>query len=44
MFGNQLVIIMMYDPIADLYLPIWYALTSGKTVHVYEHLLHYVRF
>jgi hypothetical protein len=33
---------MMYDPISDLYLPIWYALTSGKTAQVYEHLLHYV--
>ncbi|KAK1928476.1 hypothetical protein P3T76_016041 [Phytophthora citrophthora] len=32
----QLVIIMMHDPISDLYLPIWYALTSGKTTRVYE--------
>ncbi|KUF90247.1 hypothetical protein AM588_10002807 [Phytophthora nicotianae] len=33
----QLVILMLYDPISDLYLPIWYA---GKTSQVYEHLLH----
>ncbi|POM74389.1 Hypothetical protein PHPALM_8668 [Phytophthora palmivora] len=26
---------MMYDP--DLYLPVWYVLTSGKTSQIYEH-------
>ncbi|ETM02476.1 hypothetical protein L917_01075 [Phytophthora nicotianae] len=36
----QLVILMLYDPISDLYLPIWYVLTTGKTSQVYEHLLH----
>ncbi|POM68560.1 Hypothetical protein PHPALM_15267, partial [Phytophthora palmivora] len=38
----QLVIVMMYDPISDLYLPVWYVLTSGKTSQIYEHIFHYI--
>ncbi|KAG2775366.1 hypothetical protein PC116_g24214 [Phytophthora cactorum] len=38
----QLVIIMIYDTISDLYLPVFYVLTTGKTTDVYEHLLHFV--
>ncbi|KAE9037956.1 hypothetical protein PR002_g6280 [Phytophthora rubi] len=38
----QLVIIMMYDNISDVYLPVFYVLTTGKTTDVYEHLLHFV--
>eukprot|EP00644_Phytophthora_capsici_P008753 jgi/Phyca11/111322/e_gw1.20.607.1 len=33
---------MIYDPISDLYLPIWYALTSGKSTQVYELLFNYI--
>ncbi|KAK1940194.1 hypothetical protein P3T76_008517 [Phytophthora citrophthora] len=38
----KLVIVMVYDPISDLYLPFWYALTSGKTTRVYELLFNYI--
>ncbi|KAE8974678.1 hypothetical protein PF005_g26353 [Phytophthora fragariae] len=38
----QLVIIVMYDNISDVYLPVFYVLTTGKTTDVYEHLLHFV--
>ncbi|POM60555.1 hypothetical protein PHPALM_30585 [Phytophthora palmivora] len=38
----QLVVVMMYDPISDLYLPVWYVLTSGKTSQFYEHIFHYI--
>jgi hypothetical protein len=34
----QLVIVMLYDPISDLYLPVWYILTTGKTAQVYDHV------
>ncbi|POM65650.1 Hypothetical protein PHPALM_18604 [Phytophthora palmivora] len=33
----RLVVVMMYDPISDLYLPVWYVLTSGKTSQIYDH-------
>ncbi|POM81412.1 Hypothetical protein PHPALM_625 [Phytophthora palmivora] len=36
----QLVVVMMYDP--DLYLPVWYVLTSGKTSQIYEHIFLYI--
>ncbi|POM57918.1 Hypothetical protein PHPALM_37509 [Phytophthora palmivora] len=32
----------MYDPMSDLYLPVWYVLTSKKTSQVYEHIFHYI--
>ncbi|KAE9045298.1 hypothetical protein PR003_g5182 [Phytophthora rubi] len=38
----QLVIIMIYDIISDVYLPVFYVLTTGKPTDVYEHLLHIV--
>lgn len=38
----QLVIVMMFDPISELYHPVWYALTSGKTGQISEHLFHYI--
>ncbi|POM66183.1 Hypothetical protein PHPALM_18000 [Phytophthora palmivora] len=38
----QLVITMVYDPISDLYLPVWHVLTSGKTSQIYEHIFHYI--
>ncbi|KAG2938656.1 hypothetical protein PC116_g4671 [Phytophthora cactorum] len=38
----QLVVIMIYDSISDLYLPVFYVLTTGKTNDIYEHLLHFV--
>jgi hypothetical protein len=34
----QLVIVMLYDTISDLYLPVWYILTTGKTAQVYDHV------
>ncbi|POM67456.1 Hypothetical protein PHPALM_16541, partial [Phytophthora palmivora] len=38
----QLVVVMMYGPISDLYLPVWYVLTSMKTSQIYEHIFHYI--
>ncbi|POM64765.1 Hypothetical protein PHPALM_19679 [Phytophthora palmivora] len=38
----KLVIVMIFDQISELYLPVWYGLTSGKTTQLYEHLLHYI--
>ncbi|POM79243.1 Hypothetical protein PHPALM_3130 [Phytophthora palmivora] len=32
----------MYDPISNLYLPVWYVLTTGKTSQIYEHIFHYI--
>jgi hypothetical protein len=34
----QLVIVMLYDTISDLYLPVWYILATGKTAQVYDHV------
>ncbi|EGZ14737.1 hypothetical protein PHYSODRAFT_333073 [Phytophthora sojae] len=36
----QLEIVMLYDLISELFLPIWYVLTTGKTAQVYDRPFH----
>ncbi|KAE9045853.1 hypothetical protein PR001_g4795 [Phytophthora rubi] len=36
----QLAIVMIYDSISELYLPVWYILTTGKTAQMYKRQFH----
>ncbi|KAE8912720.1 hypothetical protein PF005_g24031 [Phytophthora fragariae] len=38
---NQLVIVMVFDAISNLYIPSCYALTTGKTTKVYDYVMYH---
>ncbi|KAE9350468.1 hypothetical protein PR003_g5354 [Phytophthora rubi] len=37
----QLVIVMVFDAISNLYIPSYYALTTGKTTKVYDYVMYH---